>query len=101
MQDYSEIKQHAQQAADLLRAMSNPHRLMILCLLQQGELSVTQINHHLPMPQSSLSQHLAALRKEGYVQTRRDAQTIYYSLNSHEVKAMIATLHQLYCSNNT
>ena len=97
MRDYSQLEASAGQAVDLLKAMGNKHRLMILCALQEGELSVTELNALFPMPQSSLSQHLAWLRKQGYVKTRRQAQTIYYSLDSSEVIAVISVLHRLYC----
>ena len=93
----AQMAENATLAAQLLKAMANPHRLMLLCLLNQGELSVGQLNDTLALPQSSLSQHLAKLRDTGLVNTRRDAQTIYYSLASSEVKAIIATLYSLYC----
>ncbi|MGS2743503.1 ArsR/SmtB family transcription factor [Halomonas sp. LS-001] len=79
-------------AASLLKAMANEKRLQIICLLADKELSVTQINHHLELSQSALSQHLAILRRENLVQTRRESQTIYYSLNSDSAKAIIVTL---------
>lgn len=91
------MAENATVAAQLLKAMANPQRLMLLCLLNQGELSVGQLNETLALPQSSLSQHLAKLRDAGLVSTRRDAQTIYYALASVEVKAIIATLYSLYC----
>lgn len=93
----AQMAENATLAAQLLKAMANPHRLMLLCLLNQGELSVGQLNQTLALPQSSLSQHLARLRDAGLVSTRRDAQTIYYALASAEVKAIIATLYSLYC----
>lgn len=92
-----EMKQNATRAADLMRAMSNRHRLMLLCLLNNRELSVTELNNELEISQSTLSQHLSVLRKEGFVKTRRDAQTIYYSLAGHEVTKVIGVLYQLYC----
>ena len=92
-----EMKKNVTRAADLMRAMSNRHRLMLLCLLNKGEFSVSELNTELEIPQSTLSQHLSVLRKEGFVQTRRDAQTIYYSLASQEVKEVIGVLYQLYC----
>ena len=93
-----EMAANADTAARLLRAMANRHRLMLLCLLNNGEQSVGQLNEVLQLPQSSLSQQLSVLRKEELVTTRRDAQTIYYSLASDEVKTIIATLYQLYCT---
>lgn len=99
MQDFTRMKANIGQAVALLKAMGNQHRLMILCVLQDGELSVSQLNELFPIAQSSLSQHLAWLRKQGYVKTRRQAQTIYYALDSEEVIEIIAVLHQLYCEN--
>ena len=96
-----DMAENAQTAAHLLRAMANRHRLMLLCLLNNGERSVTQLNEVLALPQSTLSQHLSVLRKEALVTNRRDAQTIYYSLASTEVKTIIATLYQLYCMPET
>ena len=97
MQDYSQMQANAEQAVNLLKAMGNQHRLMILCALQEGELSVSELNALFPIPQSSLSQHLSWLRREKFVTTRRQAQTIYYTLNSPEVIEIIAVLHRLYC----
>lgn len=96
--DLADMQDNAAQAADLLKAMANKHRLLILCMLGDRELSVSELNIELNIPQSTLSQHLGVLRKDGLVQTRREAQTIYYSLKSEQVKAMIATLYQLYCA---
>jgi DNA-binding transcriptional ArsR family regulator len=88
---------NAEKAAVMLKAMANQHRLMILCLLNNGERSVSELNQQIGIPQSSLSQHLGQLRREKLVTTRREAQTIYYSLASEEVKAVISTLYQVYC----
>ncbi|WP_218353552.1 ArsR/SmtB family transcription factor [Alteromonas lipotrueiana] len=96
-----EMAANAETAARLLRAMANRHRLMLLCLLNDGEQSVGQLNEVLQLPQSSLSQQLSVLRKDELVKIRRDAQTIYYSLASAEVKTIIATLYQLYCTEDT
>ncbi|RCW97044.1 ArsR/SmtB family transcription factor [Marinomonas foliarum] len=89
-------KQSAQ-AATFLKALSNENRLMILCHILDQELSVTALNEHLPLSQSALSQHLAVLRKDGLVSTRRESQTIFYSIGDNRVKEMILTLHQLFC----
>ncbi|GAA3908971.1 hypothetical protein GCM10022228_19470 [Halomonas cibimaris] len=78
--------------ASLLKAMANAKRLRILCLLAEGEMSVTQLNRRLVLSQSALSQHLAILRQQALVTTRRDSQTIYYSLASDTVKAVIQAL---------
>ena len=94
----ADMQTNAAQASELLKAMANKNRLLILCVLNNRELSVSELNSEIAIPQSTLSQHLAVLRKDGLVQTRREAQTIYYSLSSDEVKTMIATLYQLYCA---
>ena len=78
--------------------MANQHRLMILCTLNDGELSVGDLNARIPLSQSSLSQHLATLRNAGLVATRRDAQTIYYRLDNPQAQEIIRTLHGLFCA---
>ncbi|MBD5771744.1 ArsR/SmtB family transcription factor [Marinomonas colpomeniae] len=85
------------EAAVFLKALSNQNRLMILCHLIEEELCVTALNEKLPLSQSALSQHLAILRKDGLVTTRRESQTIYYSLGDNRVKELIQTLHRLFC----
>jgi DNA-binding transcriptional ArsR family regulator len=80
------------QATALLKAMANDNRLRILCLLEGTELSVTELNQRLSLSQSALSQHLAILRREGLVQTRRASQTIYYSLNGDNAPTIIQAL---------
>ncbi len=85
------------QAVRLLKAMGNERRLLVLCHLVPGEKSVGELESLLGISQSALSQHLARLRHDGLVQTRRDAQTIYYSLAGSEAKAIMATLYGLYC----
>ena len=84
-------------AVGLLKALSNERRLMIVCSLYEGEMSVSALEKHIGISQSALSQHLAKLRNDGLVQTRRDAQTIYYSLNSQAANAMLHTLHEIFC----
>jgi DNA-binding transcriptional ArsR family regulator len=90
----------AGRAETLLKAIANRYRLMVLCELHQGELSVSALQQRIGLSQSALSQHLAKLRAEGIVTTRRDAQTIYYALASHEIRRIIATLHDIYCSDS-
>ncbi|UTW14366.1 ArsR/SmtB family transcription factor [Marinobacterium rhizophilum] len=92
------MKANATQAARLMRALSNEHRLLILCYLQSRELSVSELNQCLDLSQSALSQHLAILRNDGLVQTRRESQTIYYSLHGDQALRLIETLHELYCA---
>ena len=89
----------ADDATRLLRALANEQRLRILCLLVGSELRVGQINDHLPeLSQSALSQHLARLRDEGLVSTRREAQSVWYALPPGPAQAIIATLHGIYCA---
>jgi len=95
--DPAAMRQHAGAAAQLLKALANEKRLMILCLLAEGEHSVGELNALLDLSQSALSQHLAVLREEALVQTRRDAQTIFYSLNPGPAFEVIQTLHGIYC----
>ncbi|MCA3575458.1 MAG: winged helix-turn-helix transcriptional regulator [Aestuariivirga sp.] len=87
----------ARQASELMKALSHEARLLILCLLVDGEKSVSEIEEFMDMPQAAVSQHLARLRLDGLVDARRDGRNIYYSLSSDEVKAVIGTLHRLYC----
>lgn len=95
--DLAEMAEHAEDAARLLRALANPHRLLVLCVLWEGELAVGELNARVPLSQSALSQHLAVLREDGLVTTRREAQTIYYRLAPGPAPALIRTLHRIYC----
>jgi DNA-binding transcriptional ArsR family regulator len=95
--DFGALRANAAQAARLLRALSNENRLMLLCLLFEGEKTVGELNESLPLSQSALSQHLAVLREEGMVNTRREGQSIYYELGSQPAQRVIQTLHSVYC----
>lgn len=91
---------HSGAASALLKLISNQKRLLILCLLHDKEMSVTQLNDILPqLSQSALSQHLAQLRVADLVKIRREAQTIYYSLTDSKAVQIIHLLHELYCHN--
>ncbi|KAF1711381.1 transcriptional regulator [Pseudoxanthomonas kalamensis DSM 18571] len=92
------MRSHSASAARLLKALGNENRLMLLCLLVDGEQSVGELNAKLDLSQSALSQHLAILRQDGLVSTRREAQTIYYSLIPGPAQRIIDTLHGIYCS---
>jgi DNA-binding transcriptional ArsR family regulator len=87
----------AEKAAALLRAMSNERRLLILCELGGGELNVGEIQDRVGLSQAALSQHLAVLREQELVATRREAQTIFYSIADPAVLKVIATLAAIYC----
>jgi ArsR family transcriptional regulator, virulence genes transcriptional regulator len=94
----AELGAHAEEAAQLLTAMANQKRLMILCHLLDEELSVNEIAERVGLGQSPLSQHLAKLRALGLVATRRDGQQIYYRLASDEVARVLQTLYNVYCA---
>lgn len=87
----------AEGAASLMKTLANAHRLMILCRLHEGEASVGEIEETVPLAQSALSQHLARLRREGLVTTRRQAQTIHYRLVKGPAVAIVRQLYMLYC----
>lgn len=91
------LQQHAQSAAALLKVLANENRLMILCTLLDGELSVGELNARVPLSQSALSQHLASLREAGLVSTRKEAQTVYYRVRGDEASKVIAVLQSIYC----
>ncbi len=92
-----QMQLHAAQAASLMKAMGNESRLLILCALVDGERSVGDLNEVVSLSQSALSQQLARLRAQGIVRTRRESQTIYYSLSPGPVHQVIQLLHDLYC----
>jgi DNA-binding transcriptional ArsR family regulator len=91
------IKPHAGQAADLLKALANEQRLMILCNLLEGPLSVGELNERVELSQSALSQHLAVLRESKIVVTTREAQSIRYSLPEGVVTRIIGILYKEFC----
>lgn len=96
--DVEELREKSEQAVGLLKVLSNPDRLLLLCQLVSGEKSVTELEGLTGLRQPSLSQQLGVLRKEALVSTRRDGKWIYYSLASHEAAAILQTLHGLFCA---
>lgn len=94
--DSSELEQNARKASALLKSMANERRLLILCHLAHGEKSVGELEELVGLSQSALSQHLARLRRDRLVGTRRAAQTIYYSLTGREAGAIMESLYGLY-----
>lgn len=88
-------------AADFLGALANERRLLILCQLGEGELSVGALQDRIALSQSALSQHLAVLRDEGIVATRRQSQTIFYRIANPAAVQLIATLAAIYCPTRT
>jgi len=95
--DPEAMRSHVGEATQLLRALANDKRLMLLCLLADGEHSVGELNEKLDLSQSALSQHLALLRADGLVATRREAQSIHYRLADGPARQVIETLHGIYC----
>lgn len=88
----------ARKASDLLKSLSHETRLMILCILSEGEKSVSELEDILAMPQAAVSQQLARLRLDGLVDTRREGRMIYYSILNKEVGSVIGTLYTLFCA---
>lgn len=92
-----QMRAHVGEATQLLKALANERRLMILCLLSEAEHSVGELHAQLDLSQSALSQHLAVLRQDGLVTTRRHAQVIHYGLADGPARRVVETLHDLYC----
>jgi DNA-binding transcriptional ArsR family regulator len=92
------LQNKASVASGLLKVLANESRLLILCQLFEGEKRVNELEELVGLRQSALSQHLAILRRERVVKTRREAQFVYYSLASEEAKSVIGTLYELYCA---
>jgi len=93
----AELHEMASHACELLKAMSNEWRLMILCHLSEGEKTVGELQNLLGLSQSAVSQHLAILRREKIVKPRKDAQLVNYSLAGDEAPKVMATLHDVFC----
>lgn len=92
------FRPQAAEAAAMLKALSNENRLLVLChLVSSGELSVGELVDRVGLSQSALSQHLAKLREEGLVATRRDAQSVFYHICDTRAEQVLALLHDLFC----
>jgi DNA-binding transcriptional ArsR family regulator len=87
----------ADQASELLKALSNRHRLLIICQLIDRERSVGELAELLGLRDSTVSQHLALLRNDGLISPRREAQTIYYSIASEPAREVLTTLYRVFC----
>jgi DNA-binding transcriptional ArsR family regulator len=92
------MQNNADAAAGLLKSLANSSRLMVLCALVSREHTVGELEQLTGLSQSAISQHMARLREAGIVSTRRDAQRIFYSLDNAEVRAVLETLHSVYCA---
>lgn len=92
-----EMREAAEAASALLKALSHENRLLILCLLAEGEKAVTELEQTLGMRQPAVSQQLARLRADELVAARRDGKAIYYSIASEEARQVIELLYKLFC----
>ncbi len=95
--DMEQMQAHAEQAAQLLKSLAHPARLRVLCRLVEGQASVTELQAQVGLSMSALSQHLAVMREGGLVTTRREAQTIYYTLADSPALGVMQALHAAYC----
>ena len=93
----TELHDMATNACELLKAMANEWRLMILCQLSEGEKTVSELQSLLGLSQSALSQHLAILRREKIVRSRKHAQSVSYSLTGDEATKVMESLHDVFC----
>ncbi len=89
--------QNAKDASDFLKALAHESRLMILCILAEGEKSVTELEEILSLRQPTVSQQLARLRMDNLVTTRRDGKTVYYKIGNENVRQVIDTLYNIFC----
>jgi DNA-binding transcriptional ArsR family regulator len=96
--DVDRMGEHAREASEFLKALAHEARLMILCDLLRGEKSVGELEALLSRRQSTVSQQLARLRLEGLVSTRRDGQTVYYSIASDRARSVIGALYASFCA---
>jgi len=95
------VQEHATEAAAFLKALANDQRLLVLCCLLDGPLSVGEINARVPLSQSALSQHLGVLREAGLVETARQSQTIYYTLTRGPALQIMEVLYTAFCAPTT
>ncbi|MDW6004524.1 ArsR/SmtB family transcription factor [Vibrio mangrovi] len=95
--DIERIKANAQEAADFLKMMAHPERLIVLCQLIQGEVGVGQLQQNSTLSQSALSQHLKVLRKHHLVVCRKSSQQVFYSLADTRAMQIITSLQELFC----
>ena len=97
LDEMARMLRNAQKASNLLKSIAHENRLLILCILADGEKAVRELEMLLKLRQPSVSQQLARLRADGLVTTRRDGKTIYYSLASNEASRVVALLYSMYC----
>ncbi len=96
--DLATFETKAGQVADMLKAIGNARRLMLLCkLVEHGEVTAGDLARDVGLSQSACSQHLAKMRDEGLVSYRRESQALWYRIADPRVETLLATLYQLYC----
>ncbi len=96
-QDPERMSGNAERAAEFLKALAHQNRLMILCILSEGEKSVSELEEFLSLRQATVSQQLARLRADGLVAARREGKTIYYRLASENARAVVGVVYELFC----
>lgn len=96
--EFAELMAQASKASELLKALSHETRLLILCLLSEGEKSVSELETIMSMPQAAVSQQLARLRFDRLVNTRREGRVMHYSIANDEIAAIIEQLYGLFCA---
>ena len=95
--DIDRMSDNAKRASEFLKALAHESRLMILCILAEGEKSVSELESHLGLRQPTVSQQLARLRADGLVSARRDGKTIYYSVASEEARTIVGAIYDVFC----
>lgn len=96
--DVDDMQTAADTACELLKSLANRHRLLILCRLVDGEHSVGQLAEFLGIRDSTVSQHLALLRRDRVIASRRDGQTIWYHIESEPARELVSTLYRCFCA---
>lgn len=96
--EQQKLLENSEEVAGILKQLSNPYRLMILCCLSDNELTVGDLNQRIDLSQSALSQHLAKLRESNIVATRRESQTIFYCIANPKIEELLRVLHEKFCS---
>ncbi len=95
--EVARMEEAAERASEILKTLGHPGRLMILCNLADGERAVGELADEVGLTQSTLSQHLARMRREGLVTTRRESQTIFYRLADGDVRKLIKSIYRIFC----
>lgn len=96
--DINEIKNRAEEVAELLKTMAHPERLLVLCQLVEGEVGAGQLQETSSLSQSAFSQHLSVLRNKNLVTVRKESQAVFYTLADPRIAALIGSLHSIFCA---